>query len=266
MNFQENEESMMEENQLIATLERQTMLALPAREHEQMNGWHARYTDGYTKRANSIYPLKWDREDKALEYHVIICEKWYGDRLYPAVYKMTDYAQPNHLDDFLEARNYVKQDETSVQILPYHLYNEEEVSIQVLFSNDWNERWFQHVCLFNQLNEKEMAIFKTLLLRIHSETCYALVADHKGKVLACGLGVLEDEYFGLYDIVTNKAYRNQGIGRQLVHALLQWGRNNGAQLAYLQVVQDNIPAQTLYKKIGFAHLYTYWYRIQQIEG
>jgi ribosomal protein S18 acetylase RimI-like enzyme len=45
-------------------------------------------------------------------------------------------------------------------------------------------------------------------------------------------------------------------------ALLNWGQQNGSNIAYLQVMCDNEPALGLYGKFGFQEKYQYWYRIK----
>lgn len=150
-------------------------------------------------------------------------------------------------------------------MLPYESYVSEPVDVQIRFDDVFHERWFEHVCRFNMVDECYTDVFRQLLLRIEARVCYALVVDENETILSCGLGVLDDGYFGLYDIVTNPDYRNCGLGRKLVHGLLQWGQTQGAHTAYLQVVKDNAPARHLYEKIGFEEAYTYWYRIKDKE-
>ncbi|WP_245997120.1 GNAT family N-acetyltransferase [Brevibacillus invocatus] len=87
---------------------------------------------------------------------------------------------------------------------------------------------------------------------------------HENEVVACGLGVLDSGYIGLYDIVTDSRCRKQGFGEQLVLHLLQWGRDNGAEISYLQVIADNRPALGLYAKLGYQEVYRYWYRIKDL--
>jgi ribosomal protein S18 acetylase RimI-like enzyme len=61
-------------------------------------------------------------------------------------------------------------------------------------------------------------------------------------------------------MVTQVAYRRRGLATALLHALAAWGQKCGASRAYLQVMQDNAPAQALYERVGFRTLYGYHYR------
>ncbi|NJL93702.1 MAG: GNAT family N-acetyltransferase [Anaerolineae bacterium] len=46
-------------------------------------------------------------------------------------------------------------------------------------------------------------------------------------------------------------FRGQGIGKRLMYALLDQAARNGLRGVQLEVIQGNIPAYTLYKKLGF---------------
>jgi N-acetylglutamate synthase len=72
---------------------------------------------------------------------------------------------------------------------------------------------------------------------------------------------VEGSLLGLFDIVTAATARGRGYGTKLLLALLAWGRENDAEHAYLQVMDENIPAQRLYAKLGFTEIYKYWYRV-----
>jgi N-acetylglutamate synthase len=76
------------------------------------------------------------------------------------------------------------------------------------------------------------------------------------------LGVVQDGFIGLFDIVTDAQFRNRGYGQQLVSEILAWGKEKGAQTAYLQVMLNNPPALKLYSKVGFKEIYQYWYRVK----
>ena len=62
-------------------------------------------------------------------------------------------------------------------------------------------------------------------------------------------------------IVICPAHRGKGYARQICTGLLCKGMEKGAQKAYLQVVENNLPAQKLYESLGFQYFYTYWFRI-----
>ncbi len=49
------------------------------------------------------------------------------------------------------------------------------------------------------------------------------------------------------------AYRRRGIARKLVEATLDFIRQQGGKKVYLDVIEGNLPAFTLYQKLGFEH-------------
>jgi ribosomal protein S18 acetylase RimI-like enzyme len=90
---------------------------------------------------------------------------------------------------------------------------------------------------------------------------YFTLYQDNGPV-ACGLGVIQNEYIGLYDIVTDMNHRRNGFGMQLLLNILHWGISVGAKYSFLQVVQQNDAAISLYSKLGYKEIYKYWYRVK----
>ena len=82
------------------------------------------------------------------------------------------------------------------------------------------------------------------------------------KAVACGLGVMEQGYVGLLDIVVKEEYRGYGFGKVLCGTLLEKAKGKGATAGYLQVVDSNAVAKGLYKSLGFEEMYSYWYRVK----
>lgn len=101
-----------------------------------------------------------------------------------------------------------------------------------------------------------------MLSNIVTRKCF-ISLYYNEEVIACGLGIIEREYIGLYDIVTASQYRNQGFAEQLILHLLKWGKDKGAKYSYLAVLLNNEPALRLYSKIGFSEIYRYWYRVKE---
>jgi ribosomal protein S18 acetylase RimI-like enzyme len=80
--------------------------------------------------------------------------------------------------------------------------------------------------------------------------------------VACGFGVIENGFVGLFDIIVKEDCRGKGYGKTIMSALLNEAKRLGAQKAYLQVLIGNSAAENLYEGLGFKELYRYWYRIK----
>tara|TARA_R110002126_G_scaffold268921_6_gene412557 strand:- start:165 stop:614 length:450 start_codon:yes stop_codon:yes gene_type:complete len=62
---------------------------------------------------------------------------------------------------------------------------------------------------------------------------------------------LTDERYHLARIITNPAYRGQGIARYLCTQLINTGWQRGASVLSLNVYRNNAKAQRLYQQLGF---------------
>ena len=84
----------------------------------------------------------------------------------------------------------------------------------------------------------------------------------EGRTVACGLGVCERGYVGLYDIFVDSAFRRRGLGADLCAGIMDAGKAQGCHTAYLQVLQNNTGARALYRGLGYAQDYEYWFRLK----
>jgi hypothetical protein len=251
----------MSNSEPIPFLEEITLNAWPALQTVQYDGWLLRFAGGYTRRANSINPL-YPSTLAPLE-KIAYCEKVYNQRGLDTVFKLTEAAQPSELDDLLAEQGYRKDALTSMQKL--ELPSKLAATPPGLLTFDGKEYltedWLKNFCRLNRVNERYFPVMQKLLENIVPAKCFMTVSQEE-QVVAVGLAVAERGYMGLFDIVTAEQVRKQGIGQHLILALLNWGQLNGATQAYLQVMQDNLPARRLYQKLGFQEIYTYWYRIK----
>ena len=108
---------------------------------------------------------------------------------------------------------------------------------------------------------EKMPLHASILERI-PHPLIPLVIRQNAAPVACGLGVLQGEYVGLYDICTAPSMRRMGLGMRICTGLLVHASHQGATKAYLSVIKANAPAIALYSKLGFRHLYSYSYRIK----
>jgi GNAT superfamily N-acetyltransferase len=121
--------------------------------------------------------------------------------------------------------------------------------------------WLAHVCRLKSLSAQDGQTLGEIVRTIPGSLKLAsLVAE--GQVIACGMGVLERNLLGLFNVVTAPSHRNRGHATTIILALLSWAEQQGARHAYLQVERGNTPARQLYEKLGFEEAYAYWYRVR----
>jgi ribosomal protein S18 acetylase RimI-like enzyme len=123
---------------------------------------------------------------------------------------------------------------------------------------DLEDRWINAFVRMNNV-EKHAVTFKAMVQSLVQPTCFSHIED-RGRIVACGMAVLEQNVVWLFDITVHEDFQRRGFGTQLIYSLLRWGKNSNADQGYLQVMRENKPALALYKKLGFKELYKYWYR------
>lgn len=239
-------------------IEEISLNAWPALQQVLFDGWILRFSRGYTKRANSVNTLY----DSTLDvtHKVEACEELYGTRGLRPIFRLTPFSSPPELDRVLAGRGYDILHPTFVLHRPL----EEDCSQAAGPAEMRQERLDDWMALFCRLQNSPVAkhgTHKAILAKILGERCLASLVDAAGQSVACGLGVLEGDAVGLFDLITDPAERGKGYGTQLVANLLRWARERGARHAYLQVMEANETARRLYAKFRFRKAYRYWYRV-----
>lgn len=243
---------------LAKRVEEASLNAWPALNQMVFDGWILRFADGYTRRANSVNPIYAGSEP--VEEKIRFCEHLYKERQLPSIFKITPFVHPSNLDELLAEFGYRKEAVTSVQILDLATLSPEMSSASQQWSTPANQ-WIDDYVRMNQVQPKNIATLRAILEHIVPPACYTTLLKNSSSV-ACGLGVQEGDYVGLFDIVTEPAQRGQGLGQKLMANILRWAADHGAQTAYLQVMLNNNSALKLYEKLGFREIYRYWYRVK----
>jgi putative acetyltransferase len=84
---------------------------------------------------------------------------------------------------------------------------------------------------------------------------YFAVHPQTGEVLGCcGLLAMEDRCFEVAKMAIVEQYRGQGIGRQMLRAMIDAARDLGARRLYLVTHHSLKNAIGLYESEGFVHL------------
>ena len=217
-------------------------------------GWILRFANGHTKRANSVNPLT--PINSNLPAMIRYCESFYRERSQPAIFRLLSFVDDPTLDCYLAEAGYMYIDPSLVLYQKLDSTHNQSVS---LIAAD-RESWVRTYCEIAGIDLIAQKNHIKILGLVPSPCLFAVVEDC-GQAVACGLGVVHDNYFGIFDIVTRRQVRNKGHGTRLLTDMLSWARQTGAQHAYVQVMAQNALAIRLYEKLGYRRIYHYWYRI-----
>jgi GNAT superfamily N-acetyltransferase len=238
-------------------LEEVALNAWPTLQQVLLDGWILRFAEGYTRRSNSVNPLYNSHRD--LMDKIVRCERLYALRGLPCMFRLTPHVQPPDLDSLLEQRGYVSVEPSLV--LHLELGREWQHGGSTLLHTDDLDKWLE---VFRRLNSDRVERSQTHRLILQAIACKRLLVSLLAgeEAVACGMGVLEEDCFGLFNLVAAPHHRNRGYGTTMLAGMLDWARQQGAVHAYLQVSQGNAPARHLYAKLGFKELFPYWYRMR----
>ncbi|WP_308640083.1 GNAT family N-acetyltransferase [Paenibacillus silvisoli] len=243
-------------------IEELTLNAWPSLQTVVHDGWLLRFAEGYTKRSNSVSILDPGTGAEELDARIEACERAYGEAGQAAIFKITPFGPPE-LDAELERLGYAIADPSRVMIIESldDVQPPETERFTIDFEPALTVSWLDTMCAMNGIAGRNKELAARIMASSKQKQGY-FTLKVGGYAVACGLGVIERGYVGLYDIVTAPGSRNLGYGEQLIRHILYWALENGAEKGYLQVVQSNGPANRLYEKLNYREMYPYWYRVK----
>jgi len=248
----------------ILTLETLAARAWPAHQRESVDGWQLRFSEGVTRRANSVWPNA-TIGAKALDEKLAQVEAFYAHHQLPARYQISPAAQPVDLDAILAERGYHSVARTAVQttalttILTRTPGLRSQPDFEVELAEEFDEVWFAAFCEFENITGHTAIVLRAILESIRPLNGFALLRID-GAPAALALGVVEDDWLGIFCMATDPAFRRRGAASAILRTLAIWAQLYDAQRAYLQVMDENAPARALYARLGFETLYHYHYR------
>ncbi len=243
---------------MIRTFEEISNNAWPALQTMQYDGWILRFANGVTKRSNSVnllYPSFLDPAEK-----IRFCEELYLSKGITPCFKITEIARPDGMDAMLGSRGYFIHSRISFQVISLEGMPT-DIPRRIILKPETDPLWIDDFIRMNGFDLAKRSTYLAIMDQLCLPRCLVSVVEGD-RTIAVGLGVTEGRYTGIFDIVTDPSRRNCGYGHKVVSAILAWGRSLGAETAYLQVLSDNLPAISLYRKMGFQEAYEYWYRMK----
>lgn len=226
----------------------------PSIEETVNDGVVLRYSHGYTKRANSATVTLPQKGNYAAL--VSRCESYFEEKGLPCIFRLPSFCNNQPLDRYLDRCDYKAIDRSL--ILYRSLAGASFESSNLIMKNC--HEWMASYCRIRDMDINQHSAHMEILQRIKDKVVMAVLLDNNEEV-ACGIGVISNGYFGVFDVVSKQTARKMGHGTKLMNGMLNWAMLNGATKAYLQVVADNHAAISLYKKLGYQNCYEYWYRI-----
>lgn len=239
--------------------------AWPALQTILYDGWLLRFAEGVTKRSNSVsmlYPSTINPLDK-----IQFCESLYKEQGIAPCFKVTSVSDPANIDELLENHGYYIHSYVSFQVLESEGFHNLQTGYftedKVVAGQELSPGWIENFIRMNGFESSGKPVYVAIMQQVKSPKCLVSVYRDE-RCIAVGLGVIENGFTGIFDIVVDPAYRNEGHATTVMKSILQWGKDNGATRAYLQVMSNNLPALNLYRKLGFRELYQYWYRMKNL--
>jgi len=105
-----------------------------------------------------------------------------------------------------------------------------------IFTTSWQDGAF-----VNELTQNQAATY--LVMR----------TQEGGLVGYAGFWLVDDEAH-VTSIALDSEFRGQGLGRRLMHSMVTKAAERGARWMTLEVRADNLPAQQMYRRFGFARV------------
>lgn len=222
------------------------------------DGWLLRLSPGKAKRGRSVNAHF--GSTLPLPAKIAYCETLYRHHGLPALFRITPFTQPPALDRVLGEHGYATFEPTLVQAASLEARPEPDALPDGIALTETDVTTFVDVIgdLRGSPASQRAAHRERLENSSLGKRMIVLRADD--RIVCAAQIALEDDLAGVYDVVTAEAARGNGYAKVACTALLAWAARHGARTAYLQVSADNSPALAIYRKLGFATLYTYHYR------
>ena len=239
--------------------------AFPALQTVMYDGWSVRFGGGFTYRvncANPMYPESFPGDEKVR----FVDGLYRKSGLKKSIVKLHDGMDPEQLLVCARALDDMEYDtERSGNIFICDLETfVRKPKTDVLIEDVMTGPWLDGFLTMNGTADVQRQAASAMLRSIVYPIAAASIVED-GRMVACGLGVLERGYIGLYDIYVDSSCRRRGLGGDICTAIMQYGKSRGCHTAYLQCLSDNHGARTMYDQLGYRETYHYWFRTKDID-
>jgi len=243
----------------IEAIERAAAAAWLPGESAMLGEWNLSAGDGFSRRRNSAVPVGPLPDD--LNGRLNAVADWYTTRGLDPIYRVTPLCDPA-IDDALEQRGFSLEDPVLVLIrsLP-----EDEGADNIIASPTATDDWIATELDALGIDRVLVEPWITAITAVPSPASFVM-SEHGSESVGAGFGVIVDDLLGVFEMAVRPDQQRRGHATEMMSALHSFGYREGAEQAYLQVVEDNDSAVGLYRSMGYEVSHRYWYRRAVLEG
>ncbi len=96
--------------------------------------------------------------------------------------------------------------------------------------------------------------YEAFLDLLSDENYIVLLAKERERVLGYCVLLCTGDEADITNVCTAPAARRRGVGEALLTALIEAGKERGVTEIFLEVRESNVPARSLYEKLGFEEI------------
>jgi N-acetylglutamate synthase len=230
---------------LLLAIERAGVLAWPAGETQDLDGWLWRFANGGSQRANSVSALDYTGTD--IDKSIADAEQRYRARGARPLFQISDVCAPGDLGQRLQIRGYIAKDRCTTLICPAAKGDVEAGDGFEIFDRATDE-WT--ACYTSVITPDRRRTAPGILARVPRGAAFCGVRRN-GRIVATALGVSHGGVTIAECVASLAEARGQGAASTVMRGLAVWGGSQGAHTIALQAVEHNAPAQALYRSLGY---------------
>jgi ribosomal protein S18 acetylase RimI-like enzyme len=238
----------------VAALEDVCERAWPPRERLELDGAVLRFTNGFTRRANSARVDAGASDPGGL---IALAEREYRQRRLRPGFRLTPLSPPDFERRLVE-RGYLVDTEAVVMVADA-LRDDgaggsgDGITLARAFDDEWLQTF---KAVERHWPAEQDAGARWVLGSGDAPRRFALVRLC-GEPAGTGYARVDCDWLYIACVGTLPGHRRRGLARAVSEQLLAWGAGAGARRAVLQVETKNTAAQGLYAQLGFTPRYVY---------
>ena len=244
--------------------------AWPAARVVHEGGWQFRFTEGVTRRANSVLTVG---EPDDLEATIEEAERFYAALAASPIFYVSEATAPARLAEILADRGYgpsattwILWTETDSLIAATQEVEPWSLDVSDAVGDAWFDTYWT-VEAARRGSVTEAAVLRDVLLRPDATAVFASALDPavEGVAMAVGQAVIQDGWACVQCLVTRPEARRHGAARAILSRLATEASGAGADRVFAAVMADNPASLRLFEGASFrrSHRYSYFSRLRR---